>query len=857
MQNRSSFGLIFLALCLGASLTSWSFGERVPMVQDFEAEGVSYSESITSPEELIGHQIGSRHTRPDQVVHYFETIGKISPRVKVKTHGRTYEGRPLIHAIVTSPENQERIDQLREANLQLSAKPAETTDSDLVQMPVFVNMGYSVHGNEASGTEAALLLLYHLAAGNGAPVESILNNVVVIIDPMLNPDGRARFVGWVNANRGRVAGSDPNDREHVEPWPGGRTNHYWFDLNRDWLLGQLVESQARLELFHHWRPQLQTDFHEMGSQSTFFFQPGVPDRNNPNTPERTHKLTREVANYHAEALDRIGSLYYSEETFDDFYFGKGSSYPDINGAVGILFEQATSRSLRREIKTGILDYSFTIRNQLAVSFSSLKAAVEMREKLLRNQRDFYLETEEMAQNSSVRAYIIQNEGVGQRALPLVEVLLRHQIQVFKLAKGIEIETTRYQAGKAYIVPMLQPQARLLKALMERVTEFSAQVFYDVSTWTLPLAFGVEVAEFEGDFEAHIGEEVTAPRTPSGSLAGKQAKYGYLVEWENYLSPRALYRLQQSKITVRLLKKPAVTEVDGIRRTLNPGTLIVPVNQDRVEPRVVHETVAKIVEVDGASVFGVSTGLTLSGPDLGSPSSTPLEIPKIALLSGDGARSSQIGEAWFQLNERIGIPVSLLDEQRVGGTDLSRYNTLILVGGSHSHLLEDDVNKLKAWINQGGLLIVIHDGVKWAVSKELVDEKLLEIPKDTTQVQYANVGTRRRSQSIPGSIFRAHLDPTHPVAFGLGQELDLFRNHEIALELSKTPGANVAIYSDDPLMSGYSPDSKVEILKGTPAVVARKMGKGATILFLDDPNFRAFWYGTSALFLNAVFFGRVF
>jgi len=857
MQDRSSLGLIFLALCLGTPLTSWSFGEKLPLVKDFEVEGVTYSESIPKPEELIGHQIGSRHTRPDQVVKYFETLGEISPRVKVKTHGHTYEGRPLIHAIVTSRENQERIEQLREANLQLTANPAEKTDADLAKMPVFVNMGYSVHGNEASGTEAALILLYHLAAGKGAPVESILDNVVIIVDPMLNPDGRARFVGWVNANRGRVASTDPNDREHIEPWPGGRTNHYWFDLNRDWLLGQLVESQARLDLFHHWRPQLQTDFHEMGSQATFFFQPGVPDRNNPNTPERTHQLTREVANYHAEALDRIGSLYYSEETFDDFYFGKGSSYPDINGAVGILFEQATSRSLRREIDNGILEYGFTIRNQLAASCSSLKAAVEMREKLLRNQRDFYLESKDVAQNSGVRAYVLQNEGTGQRALPLVEILLRHQIQVFELAKAIEIGTTRYQPGKAYLVPMLQPQSRLLKALMERVTEFHAPVFYDVSTWTLPLAFGVEAGDYTGDFDAHKGERVTTPITPSGSLAGDQAKYGYLVEWENYLAPRALYRLQQSGITVRVLKKPAVTEVGGIRRTHNPGTLIVPVNQLRVEPEVVHETVAKIVELDSASVLGVSTGLTLSGPDLGSPSSTPLEIPKIALLSGDGVRSSQIGEAWFQLNERIGIPVSLLDERRVGSTDLNRYNTLILGGGSHSNLSEDNIQKLKTWMKKGGLLVVLHAGVKWAVSKELVDEKLLEIPEDTTQVQYADVNTRRRSQSIPGSIFRARLDLTHPVAFGLGKEVDFLRNHDIALELSKTPGANVAVYSDAPLISGYSPDSKVEILKGTPAVVARKMGQGATILFLDDPNFRAFWHGTSALFHNAVFFGRAF
>lgn len=857
MQHRRRFHLVFLALCLGIVPTSWSIAEKAPLVLDFEAEGVSYSESTPKPHEVFGHQIGSRHTRPDQIIKYFETIGDLSPRVTVEDHGKTYEGRPLIHAVVTSPENHERIDQLREANLKLSTRPGEVRDSDLAQMPVFVNMGYSVHGNEASGAEAALLLLYHLAAGSGAPVESILNHVVVIIDPMLNPDGRARFVSWVNSNRGGVPNSDPNDREHIEPWPGGRTNHYWFDLNRDWLLGQLVESQARLALFYRWRPQLLTDFHEMGSQSTFFFQPGVADRNNPNTPERTHELTREIANYHAEALDRIGSLYYSGETYDDFYFGKGSSYPDINGAIGILFEQASSRSLHRKVTTGILDYSFTIRNQFAASLSSLKAAYEMREKLLRNQRDFYLEAEQIARSGSVSAYVIQNEGVGQRALPLVEVLLRHQIKVFELAKGIGIDATEYQAGSAFIVPTLQPQARLLKTLMDRVTEFKDQVFYDVSTWTLPLAFGVKVGEVKEDPKGYTGKEVSLPLAPSGSLVGKPAQYSYLIEWENYLSPRALYRLQQSDISVRVLKKSAVVEVDGTRRSLNPGTLIVPLHQLRVEPRVVHEAVAKIVEADGATVIGVSTGVTLSGPDLGSPSAAPLEIPRIALLTGDGVRSNQIGEAWFWLNERIGVPASLLDEGRVGKTDLSLYNTLILAGGSHSSLSEDAVNELKTWLNQGGLLIAIHDGVKWTVSKELVDEKLVEIPKETAQVPYAEVAISRRSQSIPGSIFRARLDRTHPVAFGLGEEIALFRTNEIALELSANPGANVAIYSDDPLLSGYSPESKVEILKGTPAVVARKVGSGAIVLFLDDPNFRAFWYGTNSLFLNAVFFGRAF
>ena len=347
--------LALLVLVLGLTVVESAVGQ-LSLTVPFELDGVTYSETIPKPEDVIGHTIGSRHTRPDQIVEYFEAVGGFSDRVVVAEYGRTHEHRPLIFAVVASPANHSRIEAIRTANLRLSDDPNSVSNGEIDQMPVIVNMHYTVHGNEASGSEAAILLLYHLAAGNGERVEAILDSAVVIIDPLINPDGRDRFVDWANGNRGGVATTDVADREHNEPWPGGRTNHYWFDLNRDWLPVQQPESQARLDFFHSWRPQVLLDAHEMGGESTFFFQPGIPARGNPNTPEQTFLLTDELTRGSARALDEIGSLYYTRESFDDFYYGKGSTFPDVHGAVGVLFEQASSRGLLRQTKDGVLSY---------------------------------------------------------------------------------------------------------------------------------------------------------------------------------------------------------------------------------------------------------------------------------------------------------------------------------------------------------------------------------------------------------------------------------------------------------------------------------------------------------------------
>lgn len=856
MQQRSHWlTTSTLVFVLGFGYGS-SAEESRTIRPDFQFAGVEYSAEIPVPEAVLGHRIGERHTRPDQILEYVEKLAEASDRIAVGSHGETYEGRRLLHAIVTSPENHLRLESLRQANLALSESPNAVSDDTIEAMPAVLYLGYSIHGDEASGTEAALLTLYHLAAGSGDLVDLILDTCIVIVEPMMNPDGRNRFVSWANANRGRVASSDPADREHNQPWPGGRANHYLFDLNRDYIPAQLWESQGRLALFHHWRPQFQADFHEMGSNSTFFFQPGVPSRNNPNTPERTYALTREIASFHAKMLDSLGALYFSEETFDDFYYGKGASYPDINGAVGILFEQASTKSLSRETANGVLDFTLTIRNQFAASLSSLEAIARLRTKLLRNQRDFYREAETLAQADGISAYLFEKEANGQRAYPLMEILRRHRIRVFELDRGITIEGREFEPGSAFVVPTRQPQSRLLKALVNRVTSFDNPIFYDISTWTLPLALGVEAVVAEQDLSQVLGREITEIEIPGSPSTFTPPGVAYLMAWNTLNAPRALYEMQRRGLATSVMTRSGQLAAGDGETAFLPGTIVIPRSQPTFSNEQVDRIIQEIAAWPGVRFEPVPTGLTASGPDLGSPSGKRLARPSVALITGTGIRSIEVGEVWFELNERQGIPLSLIDLQDLSQLDLTRYNVLILVSGNYRSVGDETVASLKSWVGRGGTLIAVRSAVRWLIEKELLPERLRALPSDLPPARWVDVDEKRRAQEIPGSILEAQLDSTHPLAFGLGATLSVFRDSDLLLEPSDLGGTTVAVYSSEPLLSGYVPDNKLKMLPGGVPILARPSGRGAVILFTDNPNFRAFWFATARVFLNAVFFGQV-
>jgi hypothetical protein len=831
--------------------------QELPLTVDVPLPGVErYDDAIPTPQEVIGHTIGERHTYPHQVVDYFQAVAAASDRVAYGEHARTYEGRKLVHAIVTAPANHANLETIRTQTLRLSRAPDDVSDDALTEMPGIVYMGYGVHGNESSATEAALLLLYHLAAGEGPSVEAALDSLVILIDPMLNPDGRDRFADWVNRNRGAASTTDPQNREHNEAWPGGRTNHYLFDLNRDWLPMVHPESRGRMALWHRWHPQVSTDYHEMGSDATYFFQPGVPSRTNLNTPDRNQALTAAIGEYHAAALDRIGQLYYTRETFDDYYYGKGSTYPDVNGSIGILFEQASSRGLKRETAFGVLDYGTTVRNQFATSLSSLRAAVEMREELLRFQRDFYREAEVMAGESEVEGYLLGLERGRTRAQQLGRLLQRHQIRVHDLAREVTVDGTTYRPGSAYLVPMQQPQSRLLKALMERVDTFPDSLFYDVSTWTLPLAFDVDHAEVRRDVDALAGAELDAIDPDGGAVVGERSDYAYLIEWGSYHAPRALYRLMDLGVRPVLLEDPITALVGGEERSFDRGTIVIPVEQVDTEPEAIHRAVQAIAAEDHVPVYAVESGMTPTGPDLGSRNAAILDKPEVLIVSGSGTGAYDVGEVWYLLSERQRIPVTLMDQDEMAEADLDRYTTIILASHYGGDLPAD---RLKAWVQAGGRFVALSSGVDWAVEQGLLSLQELEVDTDSLLVgrPYAELSRTRGAQVLGGSIFEVVLDTTHPVAYGFPERLPVFQDDNRAYALPSAPGETVGVYAAAPTLSGYISEEWGDILGGSAAVVAAESGRGSVIALPFDPDFRGFWYGTDGLILNAVFFGGAF
>ena len=440
---------------------------------------VTYNPNIPTPESVIGHQVGDWHITHDKLSIYMQTLAAMSPRMTIENRGSTFEGRPIWLLTVTSQANHSLLNEIRDDHMALT----ESGEGDTSQMPAVLYQGFSIHGNEPSGSNAALLYAYYLAAAEGPEVEEMLSKTVILLDPSFNPDGLQRFAYWANVHKSININPDPNDREYSEVWPGGRTNHYWFDMNRDWLPVQLPESRARIATFHKWYPNVLTDHHEMGTNSSFFFQPGIPSRTHPLTPQRNQDLTGEIAQFHVRALDKIGSFYYTEESFDDFYYGKGSTFPDINGGVGILFEQGSSRGHAQESVNGILTFPFTIRNQFTAAMSTLEATASMSQTLLDYQKQFYADAR--SEGSKGGAFIIGDEKDAARVYHFAEILERHKIDFHELKNDVTVEGKNYKKGYSYIIPKNQKNHRLIKAMFDVRTTFQDSLFYDISAWTLP------------------------------------------------------------------------------------------------------------------------------------------------------------------------------------------------------------------------------------------------------------------------------------------------------------------------------------------------------------------------------------
>ena len=460
---------ICLLVFLATSLTGFA---QTTDASYYLPDGHQYNSEIPTPQSILGFNVGDWHVSHDKLSEYMRVLASSSDRISIKNRGNTYEGRPLLLLTITSPENHQNIDKIKKQHMQLSEPEGQNLDLSL--MPAVVYQGFSIHGNEPSGANSGLMVAYHLAASEDASVIELLEDVVILFDPSYNPDGLQRFSQWANTHKSNILNPDSNDREYTEAWPRGRTNHYWFDMNRDWLPVQLPESKVRIKSFTEWLPNILTDHHEMGTNATFFFQPGIQSRVNPLTPKMNQTLTREIGEFHAEALNKIGSLYYTEESYDDFYYGKGSTYPDVNGSIGILFEQASSRGHIQESDNGILTFPFTIRNQFNTALSTLKAAKNMRVKLLDYQRTFYSDALREAKQSKQKSIVFGNAKDPATSYRLAEILKRHQIKVHTLNKNTTIKGKKYVKDASYVVPLNQKKNKLAHAMFDTQTKFQGQ-----------------------------------------------------------------------------------------------------------------------------------------------------------------------------------------------------------------------------------------------------------------------------------------------------------------------------------------------------------------------------------------------
>jgi hypothetical protein len=709
---------------------------------------------------------------------------------------------------------------------------------------------------------------YYLNAVLDDALLAQLEDVVIIFNPMLNPDGLDRFAYWSNAHRGVNPSFDSNDREHVQSVPNGRTNYYWFDLNRDWLPHQHPESRGRLALFHEWKPNVQLDFHEQGSNSNFFFMPGKPERTNPLTPKINQLLTAKIGEYHAAAFDAEGVRYFTEEGYDDFFMGKGSTYPDLFGTVGILFEQPSSRGAGQSTLNGTLTFPFSISNQFRASLSSVKATADLKDELLDYQRNFYAK-----KTRSRGHYLASAEGDSTRLQEFVRILKGHQIEVETLVNDVTAEGQLFKAGQAIAISLDQPQATYLETLWRAQLEFEENVFYDVSTWTLPWAFNLSHTR---EPVRNAKTKALAPSEAGEASALARSPIGYLVDWRDANSPALLYDLLEAGANVRVAKAPftALTTNEGAVN-FGYGTLFVAPELQESIPEAALSLLNEAVS-RGLRIYPAASSYTPEGIDLGSRDFDVLSLPNVVLVTGPGTSAYGTGEIWHLLDTRVDMPITMVDSHNLKRLELDRYTHVIMTTPLRA---PGAAAQLDAFVKSGGVLwLQGASTVAWAADEGLTEATWRETPaqrqaaelkrarnnKASPEIQGALLPERKPFSTasdeyaftlVRGAILQGDLDTSHPLGYGYtSSELAVFRTTNRFMNPSSNAYSSPVVYTDSPLLSGYMSDENRTLVANSAGLVVDERGQGAVVLSLDSPTFRAFWWGTQRLLVNGIFFG---
>jgi 2-hydroxy-3-keto-5-methylthiopentenyl-1-phosphate phosphatase len=799
----------------------------------------NFDASIPTPEQFLGYAIGEQHTRHDRIVAYLKELDRLSDKVSFEIIGETFERRAQVVAIFSSPENHKNLEQIR---LQHLSNQINGTNN---KVPLVIHLAYNVHGNEPSSSEAALLTAYYLTASQSEQTKEWLNNMIITLDPVINPDGRDRHTHWANMHKGTPPVADPNDREHNEIWPGGRFNHYWFDLNRDWFLGTFPETRNRINFFHKWRPYLQTDHHEMGSNSTFYFDPGKESSNNPIVPDYLYKnIYPKFGEYFTKAANSIGSMYFTKEAFDKLYPGYGSSYINFYGGAGFLFEQGSSRGHVQETTTIPISFGFTIRNQFTASLATITASLAEKESLIELRKQFYVTAKQQAANSIIKGYSFGDPNDFNRTKAFIDLLLLHKIDIYKVPNSTN-----------YFVPTAQDNYIMVKSIFENQITYKDSTFYDASTWSLIHAYGLPFTEVKSSMV--LSEKINTPLILNNTPIVK-SNYAYLVSNTDYNIHQFIYALQNEGVFVQTATRTFSTNINGENMNFGFGSIIISVQQQKVGADELYNIISKASVAANIKVHTVATGFSNAGIDLGSNYVKTLKKPEAAMIIGNGVAASEAGEIWHLLDQRLHMPITKIDILNFSRVRLERYNTLVMVSGAYNFLDKNSVDKIKAWVQNGNTLITIKSGADWAIKNGFTKFKLA-VDSTTTKgrLDYDRASDMEGAKALGGSIFSIDLDTTHPIGYGFSKrKVSVYKNNSTFFQNSTSAYSTIAQYTNTPLVGGYLHPNSLKMIKNSPSILVGAEGSGRVILFADEPNFRGTWYGTNKLFLNALFLGSI-
>lgn len=882
--------------------------------------GTQYDAAVPPLDKVLGYKVGERVAPPGDIVRYFEALAAAAPtRMKLFDYAKSWENRRLVYAAIGSESNIRRLGEIKTAQLRL-ADPRRTAAAEaqkiMAALPAVIALSYGVHGNEISSPDAAMMTAYHLlAAKNDKMIQDILASVVILIDPVQNPDGRNRFVFNYEVNEGLEPDPNPASAERAEPWPGGRANHYLFDMNRDWFAMTQPETRGRIKYLNEWLPLVYVDLHEMGTDSSYFFTPGSQPYNPHITEEQVSQMKLFGQN-NAKWFDQFGFTYFTREVFDEFYPGYGASWPWFYGAMGMTYENASVRGLvARRSDDSLYTFRESVRKHFVASIATCQTAQVNREKLLANFYKYQQTAIEEGQRDPVKEYILPYKGDTSAVDKLARLLATHGIEVKRAADPFRNAGKEYPAG-TYVIPLAQPRKRFVRTLMDPDTPLKAEFIqeqerrrkkrlpdeiYDVTAWSLPMIYNVETVSAPevsaGRFEPVPGGAARAPGTVSG-----KAEVAYLVPWGTQAAARFLTAALRANLKILSANKPF--KQGG--RDFPSGSLILMVKQNSPA---LHETVTGLAATSGASIVATNTSWVDDGIDFGSNNVTVLRKPAIAMLWDSPVSSISAGQTRFVLERQYGYPVTVIRAQILGGADLSRFQVLILpdsgFGPGYNAMVSPAAQeRIKAWVRSGGVVIGIGSALNFlsspsvgllALQQESLARETQGRPAEGSKPQGAGSGSggaaagppaagspaaASPSGPPPGKIFtkpedfdkailpdnqlpdavqgvlaRARIDPELWITAGLPSTLHVLVNgRNIFAPIKRDRGVNAVVFEgpEKLLAAGYIWEENRKQLAYKPVVVVQNEGRGAVVGFTVDPNFRAYMDGLNVLFLNSVF-----